>query len=618
MKIRKLLIYNYDVIQCVEMYEIPDFVVVAGPNGVGKSTIFKAIKQYERIIKKIYLSDSKGGEEKRRELIDSSLLPFRDTEKQSKIEIEFELSEQEKRFLETEKDTIKGKLDFNDVFNCEFDAELGKLLVTGQKYCQINHINANRYLSSRSNNEVSLSSLSRFYNEDERRSNRISENDTRFEKVKDYLAAIYFDDLIKVVDTGKIGTELKELVDIINIYLKPKEFIGVERDTTGLKFPIKYNSIRHDIDELSSGEKEILMLFVNLKWIQSESYIFLYDEPELHLNAQFEKILSLHLKSLQGNSQIWLSTHSYEILDSVDYKEVFQILHYTGQNQILKLSSKEDKFETFKSLGANVGLQLISEKVIFVEGKTDKDFFELLFEQYKEQLSFVQSTGINNLMKVGNAVLDLLSEASKASDFYLIRDKDFLIAAQIEELREKLNQKIYVLSKYHIENYFLDGQAILEVLRNIGLDVFKNPIEIENKLKEIADKQRSDVIAQWIAYDLHEELRKYDFKVGGRDLEQNLKSRVKSQKEKIIDNLDEDRIVTLLSEKIDYIEQNWEEIWKNLPPGRDILKMFVKEFVDGITYDRFIHLLVRECIKLNTSAIDELKSNLLEELNIRI
>lgn len=125
------------------------------------------------------------------------------------------------------------------------------------------------------------------------------------------------------------------------------------------------------------------MLFVNLKWIQAESYIFLYDEPELHLNANLEKLLSSHLKQLQGNNQIWLATHSYEILDSANYKDVFQIVHYTGKNQIYRLISDEDKFETFKSLGANVGLQLISQKVIFVEGKQIKNFFNYYLRTIK-------------------------------------------------------------------------------------------------------------------------------------------------------------------------------------------------------------------------------------------
>ncbi|WP_404330349.1 hypothetical protein [Mesobacillus maritimus] len=224
------------------------------------------------------------------------------------------------------------------------------------------------------------------------------------------------------------------------------------------------------------------------------------------------------------------------------------------------------------------------------------------------------STGINNLMRVSNAVVDLLTEASKASDFYLVRDKDFLITSQIEELRIKLNQKIHVLSKYHIENYFLNGEAIINVLKNLGLDTFNNSNQIDIKLKEIADSQRDDVIAQWIAFELHEELRKFNFNVGGENLEERLKERVAAQRERINDILGDSSIAVNLDEKKNYISDNWENIWRDFPPGRDILKEFVNLFVEGIKYDRFIHLLVRECIKLKTPEVDNLKSVILSEL----
>ncbi|MGK3722395.1 AAA family ATPase [Priestia megaterium] len=612
MKIRKIIIKDFKAIRNIEMDEIPDFVVIAGPNGVGKSTLFEAIKTFQGIAKRIYIDNLRAEGRMR-----NSMFSFNREEHTGEIEITFELSNEERDFLETDKTLVSGRINFNDRQDCMVDNDLGKLLVEGNSFSQINHIKANRTLASKLNKNINLSSLSRFFDEDTTVGYSSKEkNVMSFEKVKDYLTAIYFDDLIKIAEDGSEGNELHELVQIINSYIKPKKFLGVKRDSTGLTFPVENGDIKHDIDELSSGEKEIVMLFVNLKWIQAKSYIFLYDEPELHLNANLEKLMTAHLKQLQGNNQIWLNTHSYEILDSANFKDIYQIVYYSGENQIYKLISQEDKFETFKSLGANVGLQLISEKVIFVEGKTDKEFFQLLFDEYKDQINFVQSTGINNLMRVSNAVVDLLTEASKASDFYLVRDKDFLFNPQIEELKAKFNQRIHVLPKYHIENYFLNGEAIYLVMKNMGIDVFDSPIQIDDRLKSIADSQKNDIIAKSIASQLHDELRKFDFKVGGENLEQRLIERISSQKERINEILDEHSIRSLITERTQYVEEQWGLIWRDFPPGRDILKQFVKDFVDGIKYDRFIHLLVRQSIELKIDEIEKLKSTILEDIGI--
>lgn len=50
-------------------------------------------------------------------------------------------------------------------------------------------------------------------------------------------------------------------------------------------------------------------------------------------------------------------------------------------------------------------------------------------------------------------------------------------------------------------------------------------------------------------------MRKFDFNVGGRNLEGRLKERVCAQRERINEILDNDRIVTILKEKNDYIKR---------------------------------------------------------------
>lgn len=75
--------------------------------------------------------------------------------------------------------------------------------------------------------------------------------------------------------------------------------------------------LRISVDQLSSGELE---LFDFAAWMIAEKFeggIIFIDEPELHLDPQWHKLLLEALKRLQPDSQFIVATHSPEIFDGV-------------------------------------------------------------------------------------------------------------------------------------------------------------------------------------------------------------------------------------------------------------------------------------------------------------
>jgi predicted ATP-dependent endonuclease of OLD family len=94
-----------------------------------------------------------------------------------------------------------------------------------------------------------------------------------------------------------------------------KEFI-IDKDFSieigGLKVFNKFKELI-PIDKLSSGEKQLLILFIETLLQKSEPYIYLTDEPELSLHIDWQRRIIPAIKKLNPSSQIIAATHSPEV-----------------------------------------------------------------------------------------------------------------------------------------------------------------------------------------------------------------------------------------------------------------------------------------------------------------
>lgn len=89
-------------------------------------------------------------------------------------------------------------------------------------------------------------------------------------------------------------------------------------------------------DGLSSGQKEIIAtLFLIWKHTQTHSGIVLIDEPELHLNTEWQGDFVRQLHKLAPHNQYILATHSEEIFRSVDesYRAILTTDDEAGENR---------------------------------------------------------------------------------------------------------------------------------------------------------------------------------------------------------------------------------------------------------------------------------------------
>lgn len=108
---------------------------------------------------------------------------------------------------------------------------------------------------------------------------------------------------------------IKTYLDIVVQYFKDKHF-EFDSVTSRLVPILKLGSNREralDINALSSGEKQLLILLTETLLQQKKSYVFFADEPELSLHIEWQRSLVNSIRNLNPNVQIIFATHAPEI-----------------------------------------------------------------------------------------------------------------------------------------------------------------------------------------------------------------------------------------------------------------------------------------------------------------
>jgi len=116
-------------------------------------------------------------------------------------------------------------------------------------------------------------------------------------------------------DKAKILEPITMYLDIVSQYLKDKR-IELNAATSELIPHVKLGGKKEkalDVNFLSSGEKQLLILLTETLLQQSQPYIFIADEPELSLHIEWQRNLINSIRNLNPNAQIVFATHAPEI-----------------------------------------------------------------------------------------------------------------------------------------------------------------------------------------------------------------------------------------------------------------------------------------------------------------
>jgi predicted ATPase len=181
-------------------------------------------------------------------------------------------------------------------------------------------LNGNKIPESEYRKLVKLDYVSTFDVKGDGKSSQDSYLDTRLEKLQsDY--GYYLSDLVKEL-TERINSnssitkqELDKINERKNLFISLVNECFAEtgkelsNDSTKLVF-IKDNSIGIYPKELSSGEKQLLIILLTVLLERGEEYILMLDEPEISMHISWQYKLIDMILQLNPNVQILLTTHS--------------------------------------------------------------------------------------------------------------------------------------------------------------------------------------------------------------------------------------------------------------------------------------------------------------------
>ncbi len=503
---------------------------------------------------------------------------------------------------------------------------------TPQRIGIIDYHGPNRVFENQANQHLNVNFNDNNWNENQKNSALYNHNN-KYNNIKTELGALYIKALIaKESDVDTANEMLKNInktfTDLFETFFDNKKFLGIKPSINGsISFPVQTASgSTHDINDLSSGEKELLFGYIRLAQTSPKNSILLIDEPELHLNPKMARKLPefYHNKiSEYGNNQIWLVTHSDSIISEVVGKSEFSIYRIQSDdnesNQAIEIIQKSELEKALIDLVGNISDYKPGKKVLILESDKDfdKNFLEELFPEYTSKLNIISAGRKITGKETWEVLQTCVKEGVIQNTIYQIsdRDNDF----RLEKTRSKSLQKnVLEWDVYHIENYLLQEEQILKVVQSLGVREEKINTEkkIKNILKEYAKQDIKYHVKDMLTKKVHNTfIGLISFGSANEVVSLGLFEGITRSIDKL--NAESKQLLSineLQNEEEKLYEEFNEDLeidnWKKSARGREILRKFVKNYLNGqILYDGFIALLIN---KLKT---DEIKP---EGIKIRL
>lgn len=352
---------------------------------------------------------------------------------------------------------------------------------------------------------------------------------------------------------AKIGNELndisKDVVAYANKRLSDSEIIGSYLDTLKsmgrldiieqynlmLKNPeSSWNTSGYELgtcvgeadiafDRQSNGIQSLFLLLLMKKKLEGAGIVFI-EELEQSLEPKNQRYIAAEYRNLKAG-QIFITSHSTDIISHFDYKNVFVVLE-TGALQLFSNQSSAFIKEVTRSNKKAFISSLMSDSILLVEGESELGAFPVY--SYHNGLSF--SYLDLDIIKVGGkGAFKIYAKAYKnyGKNVYVLLDNDADVTNTVNGIKNIADKVILACNDYeqmicpYISQYAdeLSSCVDFQSVKNKLLSVLSKPEEKcgsherklklllvghEAEVKSLRDYEDLKQYPEWFCYILHD------------------------------------------------------------------------------------------------------------------
>lgn len=417
------------------------------------------------------------------------------------------------------------------------------------------------------------------------------------------------------------GDPLDPFKDAFSKLLGPKQL--EELDPRNQKLIYKLGDAKLSTETLSSGEREVLNIAFDFILRMPSDCIVFFDEPELHLHPEMTFKLISTLRSVGERNQFILCSHSPDLISSsLNDTVICLVPPSNGRNQAVVIDSTNETSEVLGKLGQSIGVIALGKKIVLVEGdenSLDKKVYSQLARAGFPNLVILPAKGKEQVASFGSTVANILDRTLWGIEFYLLCDRDAVPFASEAEARLQQQSKVKLLGRYHLENYFLDSEVIAEAFRSLEPDGswLRNPIQIDAKLKSIATEMVPYAVSLVVSRKLRLDVGNVDLMISGcagmsgDQLSSSVEAKAAAERQRVDASLSADRVKDLTAQTYAELSQSLlSDDWKRLIPGKQIISKFCS--VCGINTGRFVNMYLAESARNEYASFSDIISILQE------